>query len=34
MSCWRALGPPSFSCLGLPLDDGRIFSLRAQLVRL
>jgi hypothetical protein len=34
MSCWRALGPPSYSCLGLPLDDGRIFSFRAQLVRL
>lgn len=34
MSCWRAVGPPTYSCLGLPLDDGRVFSFSAQLVRL
>lgn len=33
-SCWRALGPPSYSCLGRPLDDGREFAFSAQLVRL
>jgi hypothetical protein len=33
-SCWRAVGPPSYSCLGTPLDDGRVFSFSAQLVRL
>jgi hypothetical protein len=33
-SCWRALGPPSYSCLGRPLDDGREFRFSAQLVRL
>jgi hypothetical protein len=33
-SCWRSAGPPSYSCLGRPLDDGRVFSFQAQLVRL
>jgi hypothetical protein len=33
-SCWRSLGPPSYSCLGRPLDDRRIFRFSAQLVRL
>jgi len=33
-ACWRAVGPPSYSCLGRPLDDGRVFSFNAQLVRL
>ncbi|MGH3061279.1 MAG: hypothetical protein ACRDNA_07700, partial [Gaiellaceae bacterium] len=33
-SCWRSVGPPSYSCLGRPLDDGRVFRFTAQLVRL
>ena len=33
-ACWRAVGPPSYSCLGRPLDDGRVFRFNAQLVRL
>ena len=33
-SCWRSLGPPSYSCLGRPLDDARVFRFTAQLVRL
>ena len=32
-SCWFYPGPPSTSCFGRPLDDGRPFQLRAQLVR-
>ncbi len=31
-SCWTFPGPPSYSCLGRSLDDGRVFKLRAQLV--
>jgi hypothetical protein len=30
-SCWRFPGPPVFSCLGRPLDDRRVFELRATL---
>jgi hypothetical protein len=33
-ACWRAVAPPSYSCLGTPLDDRRIFRFNAQLVRL
>ena len=33
-SCWRAVAPPLYSCLGRPLDDGRIYRFAAQLVRL
>ena len=33
-SCWRSFGPPSYSCLGRPLDDGRVFRFTARLVRL
>jgi len=33
-SCWRSLGPPSYSCLGRPLDDRRVFRFTARLVRL
>lgn len=33
-SCWFSVGPPSYSCLGRPLDDGRVFRFTAQLVRL
>ena len=32
--CWRSVGPPSYSCLGRPLDDGRVFRFAARLVRL
>ena len=32
-SCWSVLGPPSYSCLGRPLDDRRTFRFSAQLVR-
>ena len=31
-SCWLFQGPPSTSCFGRPLDDGRVFQLRAQLL--
>lgn len=31
-SCWLFPGPPSTSCFGRPLDDGRVFQLRAQLL--
>jgi hypothetical protein len=32
-SCWTDPGPPSYSCLGSPLDDHRTFRFRAQLAR-
>jgi hypothetical protein len=32
-SCWGYPGPPSTSCFGRPLDDGRVFRVRAELVR-
>jgi hypothetical protein len=31
-SCWEFPGPPSTSCLGHPLDDGRVFQLRGTLL--
>ena len=30
--CWTRPGPPSYSCLGRPLDDGQIFELRGKLI--
>ena len=30
-SCWTSPGPPSYSCLGVPLDDRRLFALRGRL---
>ena len=30
-SCWRFPGAPTYSCLGRPLDDRRVFELRARL---
>jgi hypothetical protein len=32
-TCWTVLGPPSYSCLGRPLDDRRIFRFSARLLR-
>jgi hypothetical protein len=32
-SCWSDFEPPWTSCFGRPLDDNRVFSLRAQLIR-
>jgi len=31
LTCWTYFGPPSYSCFGRPLDDGRAFTFRAQL---
>jgi hypothetical protein len=30
-ACWQSIGPPSYSCFGDPLDDGRVFKLAAAL---
>ncbi|MGH3011459.1 MAG: MXAN_6640 family putative metalloprotease [Gaiellaceae bacterium] len=32
-SCWTSPGPPAYSCAGRPRDDGRVFELRARLLR-
>ena len=32
VACWKHQGPPSYSCFGRPLDDGRVFELRGRLV--
>jgi hypothetical protein len=29
--CWQSIGPPSYSCFGDPMDDGRVFKLSAAL---
>ncbi len=31
-SCWQFPGPPSTSCFGRPLDDNRVYQLRAELL--